>query len=57
MKGINAKETMLAGGTALMGFGTALVQTDLVKGLILIAASVLVFFVRGYLKEDCPDEY
>lgn len=51
MKGINQKEVLLAAGTTVIGFGTVIIQTKLVEGVIMIAVGTALFFLRGFLKK------
>ena len=48
---MNAKEALLMTGVTLVGFGTTTVTTNLVNGLILIAAGCAVLAFRGWMKE------
>lgn len=49
---MNVKEALLMSGVTIIGFGTTMIQMDLISGAILLAVGCAVIAFRGWMKEQ-----
>ena len=47
---MNTKETLLAISMTTIATGTALIQTNVTNGMIMVVVGIALIFIRGYLK-------